>query len=427
MSANRRVHRAAAEPTARPPRPDPAYVIGSAVAGARVLCESAERTGWRGPDPYDGLWWRWPEVLTRGRRRRQAIAQIHARSPFDVRRLYRSGHPLNPKALGVYGSARLRLHRLTGVETERQAAERPLHILLEDETSGSAAWGYPWDVQTRWSFYPAGTPNVVVTSYAASALAEAADTFDLMPFAKRAARAATWVQEELFDPDLGVYCYHPESRRVIHNANLLGARLTHRLLSGDTGGEDSVRRAVERTLAAQRRDGSWPYGEGERLGFVDSFHTGYVLNCLTELESLDPRVPEALERGARYYVDRFFGGAGQAHLWPDRPFPEDAHSAGTGLTSLAALVRRGLADRELLTRVAARASAHMLTSGHAIHRRYRWGTSRVHYIRWADAHLALGFADAASVLSAQESPAPRTANRIDGARSPATRPAGSQA
>ena len=39
-------------------------------------------------------------------------------------------------------------------------------------------WGYPWDVQTRWSFYPAGSPNVVVTAFAASGLLEGAAALD---------------------------------------------------------------------------------------------------------------------------------------------------------------------------------------------------------------------------------------------------------
>ena len=366
-----------------------------------MLCDSAEAAGWRGPDAYDGLWWQWPAVLTGGRRRRQAIMQVHARSPLDVRRVYRRSHPLIPKALGIYASTRVRLHSLSDADVDRRGAERPLEVLLADTSSGTAGWGYHWDMQTRWSFYPAGSPNVVVTAFSAAGMAEAAQAFDLPHFRDRAGRAARWVQDELFDSGLGIYRYHPASRSVIHNANLLGARLTWRLLTRDTGVEDAVGRAVERTLAAQRPDGSWPYGEGGRLGFTDSFHTGYVLDCLSDFEALDTRVREAVERGTRYYVSRFFGSAGEARLWPDRAFPEDAHAAGTALTSLACLSAHGFADPDLMARVADRASTHMLRGGHAIYRRYRRHTTHVHYLRWADAHLALGFANVAVALAAR--------------------------
>src|SRR5213075_150844 len=100
------------------------------------------------------------------------IVQLHARSPVDIRRLYRRSHPLIAKALGAFGSVGLRAHRLGGDERQRELAFEALDLLAADRRSGDRAWGYPFDVQTRWSFYPAGSPNVVVTTFAASGLLE---------------------------------------------------------------------------------------------------------------------------------------------------------------------------------------------------------------------------------------------------------------
>ncbi len=366
---------------------------GRLAEAARQLCDTAEAAEWRGPDAYDGLWFGWPAPLRGGRRRRQALIQLHARSPVDFRRAYRREHPRLAKALGIFGATRVRLG-------DRAGALAPLDLLHDDRSSGTPGWGYPFDTQTRWSFYAANSPNVVVTTYGALGLQDAADAFGVARYADRAAAAAAWAQEALYLPDLGFYAYHAGSRSFIHNASLLGARLVARLLGGDGGARDAVTTAVERTVAAQWPDGSWPYGEGPGLGFIDSFHTGYVLDCLAELDDLDPRVPDAVRRGTAYWCDRFFGPRGEARLWPDRPFPEDAHAAGTALKTLASLCRRGYADRDLLERVADRAAGAMLRDGHAIYRRYRWGTTRVQYLRWADAHLALGLASAAQVLEA---------------------------
>src|SRR5215207_2455506 len=77
----------------------PEDLASRCIDAAVALTESAARTGFRGPDPFDGLWFQWPEALVGGRRRRQAIMQLHVRSPVDVRRLYRRSHPLIPKAL----------------------------------------------------------------------------------------------------------------------------------------------------------------------------------------------------------------------------------------------------------------------------------------------------------------------------------------
>ena len=364
---------------------------------AAELLDTAAAGDWRGSDPYDGLWWSWPAFLRGGRRRRQAIAQLHARSPFDFRRLYRAERPLIPKALGVFGSVGVRLRRLTGDERFARLALDALTRLDGDREAGPEAWGYHWDVQTRWSFYPGGSPNVVVTAFAAKGLAEGAAELggDQNRFIARAREAARWTLETLYLPERGYFAYHPGSETLIHNASLLGARMVHGLLPPGTA-TDEVRSAVERTLAAQSSDGSWPYGEG--MAFVDSFHTGYVLDCLCALRDVDPAVDDAVRRGADYYAERFFDADGSARLWPNRRYPLDGHSAGTGLTSLSTLLRRGFADRDLLARVAERTAADVVRGGHAVFRRYRLGRSTVRYVRWCDAHVSLGLADAAEVL-----------------------------
>jgi hypothetical protein len=120
------------------------------------------------------------------------------------------------------------------------------------------------------------------------------------------------------------------------------------------------------------------------------------------LRDVDPVcIDEAVGRGAAYYMDRFFTAEGAAKLWPTKRWPEDAHSAGTGLTTLAALQRAGHVEDEILERVARRTVETVVEGGHAVHRRYaRWRTY-VHYIRWADGHVALGLAHAARAAQNQ--------------------------
>jgi hypothetical protein len=363
---------------------------------AEALLASAADADFRGPDPFDALWFPWPRALVGGRRRRQALIQLHARAPVDLRKLYRHGHPRIAKALGVFGSVGMRITRLNGSEQARELGARALVLLDADREAGPRAWGYPWDMQTRWSFYPAGTPNVVVTAFAAGALLEGGGEH-----ATRARDAAAWAHDELWIEPEGYFGYHPGRPANIHNANLLGAWLTH------TAGppSDRVRRATDRTLAAQRADGSWPYGEAANLAWSDSFHTGYVLICLARMHDVDPRIDDALARGAAHY-ERFFDPAGRALLWAGKPYPEDAHSAGTGLTALALLHRHGLVDRARIERVAHRALDAVVRRGHAVHRRYRIGRTTVRYPRWCDAHVALGLVDAAAALSGAEDLAP---------------------
>jgi hypothetical protein len=378
---------------------------------ALELGRAADATAFRGPDPYDGLWWGWPRPLIGGRRRRQALIQVHARSPVDVRRLYRREHSRISKTLGVFGSVGARLARLESAPELPPFARHALDLLAADRSAGPRAWGYPWDTQTRWSFYPAGSPNIVATTFAACGLLEAAEPMGRCDYAERARAAAHWVLDDLWMEDEGYFAYHPGRPGNIHNANLFGAWLVHVTLGHDAEALSRVRRAVARTLEAQRPDGSFPYGEGAGLTWADSFHTGYVLTCLTRLARVDGRIRDALALGAVHY-ERFFDDAGRARLWASERFPEDGHSAGTGLSTLALLVRDGVTDRAVLERVAARLLRAGIQRGHAVHRRYRWGRSTVRYLRWCDAHVALGCVDAAAALRGELDLAPRLEARL---------------
>ena len=366
------------------------------VRAAMRLTETAASHRWTGPDPYDGLWASWPPVLVGGRRRRQIIVQVHARAPVDIRKAYRRRHPRLAKALGLFGMTAHRAARLTGSARARELARDALDLLVADRRCGYTAWGYPFDVQTRWSFYEAGTPNVVVTAFAANALLDAGAHSGGEQFTTRARRAARWVLEELWVLDEGYFGYHGDSRVCVHNANLLGAALVHRALGDDPLARERVLRSVERAVSAQCADGSWPYGEGHGLSWVDSFHTGFVLASLVRVREIDGAVDDAIVRGAARYCD-FFDGDGRAKLFADRAFPEDAHSAGTGLSTLAALVSAGVVDRRVLDRVSRRVICAVVRRDRAVARRYRWGRTTVWYPRWCDGHVALGLVDTATV------------------------------
>jgi hypothetical protein len=366
------------------------------IDGALELTTRAAAAGWRGPDAYDGLWWGWPRPLTAGPRRRQALVQLHARAPADIRVLYRRRHPMIAKALGIFGTVGLRAHRLGAGSRALELATCALETVDADRTAGDRGWGYPFDVQTRWSFYPAGSPNIVVTTFCATALLEAEQALNRPGLGDRAREAARWVRDELWMPG-GFFAYHPGSATNVHNANLLGAWLVNAALPDDGDATRRAAGAIERTLDAQRPDGSWAYGEGPKLGWTDSYHTGFVLSCLWRLREVDPAIEDAVARGAQHY-ERFFDAQGRALMWHDKRYPEDAHAAGTGLTTLALLVEADLVPRELLERVAGRTMSAGIVDGHAVYRRYRRHRTRVNYLRWCDAHVALGLVDAAAAL-----------------------------
>ena len=90
--------------------------------------------------------------------------------------------------------------------------------------------------------------------------------------------------------------------------------------------------AVRRTrLRAQRADGSWPYSEAH--GWVDNFHTAYVLESLSHCEGVE----DALARGAEYWRRELFDADGRPRYFPDSRLPLDAHSYASAVDAYLAL------------------------------------------------------------------------------------------
>lgn len=161
-----------------------------------------------------------------------------------------------------------------------------------------------------------------------------------------------------------LFSYTPHDRRGVHNASLLAAEVlatvpaalatlaTPGSLHTDAGGDlasyerhrDSDRalviRALEGTLAAQRSDGLWPYGMSARDGFVDSYHTGYVLSSIRRIrESIEPdlalaaRIEDAIDRGLAAWEKAFLEGPGVA--WrPGSPTPVELHGVAQAILTL---------------------------------------------------------------------------------------------
>jgi rhamnogalacturonyl hydrolase YesR len=130
------------------------------------------------------------------------------------------------------------------------------------------------------------------------------------------------------------FSYTPVDQSRVHNVNLLAAELLARTFAktGNQEYRDAAERAVRFTLARQRRDGSWFYGEAESQEWIDSFHTGFALVSLKHLiEYLNSREWQAaLDAGYQFYEKRFFLADGTPRYYHDRLYPHDVHSAAQG-------------------------------------------------------------------------------------------------
>jgi len=363
----------------------------AARAAALRLSEALERTGYAGHDPWDALSSSLVRRVARGRTARFVATNVLKRSPVDLRGALGVPARRHAKALALLAAAYARLEP-DGPRAPAFAQELLGRAIPHGEGSG---FGYDFDVQTRWGFYAAGQPNAVVTVFAGHAFL---DVEPLVPAAEAArlreavASCLAFARSSLLrrDGDEVFYAYHPDSRLPIHNANLLVAALSARAGEADEADAAAVRFSLER----RRPDGSWPYGEGPRVGWVDGYHTAYVLEALARWREagLDPAPDDALERGLDLFLARLIDPDGGPRATVESRYPLDTHAAASAITALSrlddprALPAAGRVLDWTLATMRRRDGRFAFQQGRFL----RNGTA---YVRWNDAHMLLALAN----------------------------------
>src|ERR1700675_1865234 len=146
-------------------------VIGKLVAYCRA-------NDWAGHDPYDALnspIFRTLPFLDH-RLPRLVLTQVLKRSPLNFRRLLHIPKTQNPKAIALFLSAFLAMER-ANVPCQNGDVDTMIERLRRLRSPGMDywCWGYSFPWQTRTILVPSGAPNLVCTSFVASALLDASD------------------------------------------------------------------------------------------------------------------------------------------------------------------------------------------------------------------------------------------------------------
>lgn len=359
-------------------------------------CRSNDWAGW---DPYDGL--SSPLLgfpLLKNRYARLVVIQLNKRSVFNLRPLLGVPREQNPKGIALFASAitRLAQHGMANISEAATLLSR----LLELRSKGweHFCWGYNFDWQTRYYLVPRFSPNIICTTFAANALLDGYEATGDKAYLDAAQSAGQFVVEKLNRTREGAgfcFSYTTLDNSRIHNANLLGAALLARL-SKHTGSakhyqviQESTQWSVERI----RPDGSWPYGEGPKQSWVDSFHTGYNLVALKTIRDsiqdnrLEPVITVALD----YYLKNFFEPQGVVKYYHNNRYPIDAHAAAHAIVTLSEFSNTIPDAASKASRICEWMSANMRSAdGWFFYQKHPTYTVRIPYMRWCQAWMLLG-------------------------------------
>jgi hypothetical protein len=307
--------------------------------------ESQNFKGW---DPYDGLNSKVFQAtpLKHWDLARLAWIQGFKRSPINFRKLLLVPKEHNAKGIALFLTGYCNLYKAQEVSGKEEfgtqqeilnkindLAELLISLQSKGDYSGSC-WGYNFDWQIRTLYlFPAYTPTVVATTFAATSLFQAHEITKKQNYRDIALSSAKFIINDLnrTQKDRGfLFSYSPlNGNNTVYNASLLGSKLLSYCYhySGNEEYRQLARESIVACVDAQGEDGSWVYGELPVQNWIDSFHTGYNLVAIHFYQKFtkDYSFAKNLEKGFKYYINTFFLKDGTPKYYSNKTYPIDIH------------------------------------------------------------------------------------------------------
>jgi rhamnogalacturonyl hydrolase YesR len=372
-------------------------LVLKSLSALEAFCEKDQFKGW---DPYDGLNSSFFQSLPgflKGRFPRLAWIQFFKKSPINFRNITGVKKEYNPKGLGLFLAGYCNLYQ---IEQKEQYLEKinffsEKILELQNKEYSGACWGYNFDWQARAFFQPKNTPTVVASVFVANALLDAYELTGNTEFLQTARSTCDFILKDLnrtYSKQTNFsFSYSPLDASVVFNASLLGSRLLSRVYSFTKEDHliENAKKSVEFCVDYQKNDGSWSYGTLPFHQWIDNFHTGYNLECISEYMkySKDNSYCQALDKGFTYYINTFFTKQGISKYYSNSIYPVDVHSPAQFIITLIKLDKfyehKKLADTVLNWTIKNMQSK----KGFFYYQANKFFTCRIPYIRWAQAWM----------------------------------------
>ncbi|MEO8852876.1 MAG: hypothetical protein ABI359_03800 [Ginsengibacter sp.] len=361
------------------------------------FCEKEEFKGW---DPYDGLnssVFQSIPFIPKNRIARLSWIQFFKRSPINLRKIAGVEKEFNSKGLGLFLASYCNLYKM---EPSHEYLEKIRFfsnelLAIQNKDYSSSCWGYNFDWQARAFFQPKNTPTVVATVFIASALLDAYEITGEEKLLNTARSSCDFILNDLnrTTDAKGNFCfsYSPLDRSAVFNASLLGSRLLARVYSftKEIHLIEYAKKSVAFCCEYQQSDGSWSYGTLPFHQWIDNFHTGYNLECISDYMkySNDNSYKSQVNLGFNYYINTFFTKEGIPKYYSNSIYPIDIHSPAQFIITIVKLGKfweqKKLADCVLNWTI----SNMQSEKGYFYYQINKFFSSRIPYMRWAQAWM----------------------------------------
>lgn len=388
-----------------------------AFASLKRLESWVKRADWKAYDTFDGLASPLSRYLTFNSRLLAQIWQQGVRRfPLNLRPALGIKPSMSTKGMGFFARGYLKLYQTHGDLSYLQDARFCLDWLLENSSPGfkGLSWGNHFDYAHRAGRIAKGTPTIVWTGLIGHAFLDAFELLGDERYLEAAKRICHFIQHEIGFVDYGdsLYIhYYPGAKHFVHNSSMIGASLLARVYryTPDEHMLTFSKKAIRWTLRHQLPNGAWYYGVGEKFAWVDSFHTGYVLDALDIYirSTGDAEYTNALKKGYDFYIKTFFEQDGLPRYYDNKRSPIDIQCASQGIETLVGLRRLNPDSLRTAIAVSRWTIKHMQDKdGYFYYRKYPLITNKTPTLHWGQATM---FSALATLDQVTNSPASKMA------------------
>ena len=296
-------------------------------SGPEACLSYLERHNYKSFDLYDGLLSPLA-ILAFTNSLRRVLIQLIKRLPPNSRKLLRI--PKTQMAVTLANALEASVV-YNGIGSNVDSSPLAEEILRKQNVDGG--WGYEFDASLRWGSYSKEMSNIIATYFCTKALTSAGIDGD---WKIRAREYVTRLHNNKF------FRYAESSSVLIHNANYLGAATLAYL-----GGKNNlISSALATSNTHQRPNGSWAYGNRSNLGWIDNFHTCYILIALLELEKYGFRNESVLEKGMHFWLKSLSVPSGLLYFSEDKVPTSDINTYSCSLQLVSEMSRMRLEQGE---------------------------------------------------------------------------------
>ena len=354
----------------------------------------------KGYDPYDGLnssFFQSLPFVRKSRLARLIWIQLFKRSPLNLRPFTGIRKEYNPKALGLFLSGYCALYKSDPKEEYLDKISFFSDKICEMSVPGfsGACWGYNFDWESKAFFQPKNMPTIVVSSFIANSLIDAYEITGNKELLTIARSTCDFILNDLnrtfADNGNYAFSYSKIDHSIVFNATLLGSRLLARVykFTGENKLYEEAKKSVDYCCHYQRPDGSWTYGTYPFHQWIDSFHTGYNLECISDYMKFsgDYSCEKNLQKGFEYYINTFFTSEGIAKYYNNSIYPIDIHAPAQLVITLSRLGKFH-ENIMLVNNVIKYTIEHMQSpEGFFYYQINKYFTSKIPYMRWSQAWM----------------------------------------